>query len=167
MNWAGKQHPIETLVEWVAPIPLALAAGWASKTLGLSLVEAAAVAVGTLTAGFALIRLVGGRKGGQPYEFKPTAVAVDADELGELLLEAKDELLELDDPLVEIEPDARVVQLFARQEPTPGELVDRISNFLGDGRPQGAPANTPTETPPVDASAALHAALANIRASLR
>jgi hypothetical protein len=79
---------------------------------------------------------------------------------------ADDELL-LDDPLLEIEADARVVRLFDRQEATPGEMVARIEDYLGDGRRRPAvPAEEGSATPP-DAHAALHAALANIRASLR
>ena len=80
--------------------------------------------------------------------------------------QADDELL-LDDPLVEIEGDSRVVRLFDRQGATPGELVERIEGYLGNGRPSAAyPAEEGSAAPP-DASAALHAALANIRASLR
>ena len=159
MSWAQKQHPVETLVEWVAPLPLGLSAGWAGSALGLSLVEAAALGIAFLTAGFAAMRMASRRV--QPYSFEPVPVYAD-----ELLLEAEDELLELTDPLVDVTPDSRVVRLFARQEPTPGELVERITDFLGDGeRPsQIVSADAP---PPVDASAALHAALANIRASLR
>lgn len=162
MNWAGKQHPLETMVEWLAPVPLALAAGWAGRHLGLTLVEAAAVSVALLTAGFAAMRFAGRDAQGQPFAFEPAGL----DELGELLLEEKDALLELTDPLGEVAPDSRVVRLFERQEPTPGELVDRISIFLGDGtaRPVSATPPAPVQE---DASAALHAALANIRASLR
>lgn len=168
MNWAGKQHPVETLIEWVAPIPLALAAGWAGKSLGLSLIEAMAASVAMLTAGFAAIRLAGSTSAVPPYGFEPAAIEAEEGEFGELILEAKDELLELTDALVEVEPDSRVVRLFARQEPTPGELVERITDFLGEGRrPPETPAVPADATAPVDASAALHAALANIRASLR
>jgi hypothetical protein len=58
------------------------------------------------------------------------------------------------------------VRLFERNDPTPGELVLRISDYLSE---QG---KTPSSIDPqveqqVDASAALHAALANIRATLR
>lgn len=78
-----------------------------------------------------------------------------------------DDVLLLDDPLIEIEPESRVVQLFAKAEPTPGELVLRIEDYLGDGRRPPAPDASTPEQRPIDASAALHAALANIRASLR
>ena len=78
-----------------------------------------------------------------------------------------DDVLLLDDPLVEIAPESRVVQLFARAEPTPGELVLRIEDYLSDGQRAPAPMVSAADQRPVDASAALHAALANIRASLR
>ena len=168
MNWAGKQHPVETLVEWVAPIPLALATGWAGRSLGLTLIEAVAASVALLTAGFAAIRLAGRPSSASPYSFDPAAIEAEDAVFGELILEAKDELLELTDPLVDAQPDSRVVRLFARQEPTPGELVERITDFLGEGRqPSQAMAATADAAAPVDASAALHAALANIRSSLR
>lgn len=101
----------------------------------------------------------------EPVELEPIALDSEPDEL---LLEAKDAVLILDDPLVDVDSDSRVVRLFERQDPTPGELVERISDFLGDGR--GAAPGAQASIPPVvpaDASTALHAALANIRASLR
>jgi hypothetical protein len=73
----------------------------------------------------------------------------------------------LDDPIIEVAPESRVVQLFARAEPTPGELVLRIEDYLSDGRRTPAREASAAQQRPVDASAALHAALANIRASLR
>ena len=170
MNWAEKQHPVETIIEWLAPIPLAVAAGWAGGKLGLSMVEIAAIGVALLTAGFAVMKRLGGAEMSQAYDFAPVAFEeVQSNGLGELLLEAKDELLELTDPLIEVAPDSRVVQLFARQDPTPGELVNRIADFLGEGsRPVPAMVSGPNQSnEPIDASAALHAALANIRASLR
>lgn len=165
MSWSAKQHPVDTLVECIAPIPLALAAGWASGIFGLSMVESAAVAVAIFIAGCAAIRFAG-RDSIAHFDFEPGAVEPGV-EMGELLLEEKDQLLELTDPLVDVMPDARVVRLFARHEATPGELVDRIAGFLADGRPAEASSVPDEPAPAVDASAALHAALANIRASLR
>ena len=75
---------------------------------------------------------------------------------------ALDELL-LDQPV----EDSRVVRLFGAQPlAVPGELVTRIADYLDGGR---AIARPPAESGPVpgDASAALHAALADIRRSLR
>lgn len=175
MYRAGKQHPVETIVEWAAPIPLAVAAGWAGRALGLSLVEATALSVALLTAGFAAIRVTGSSSGTRPFGFEPAPFEAHEADPGELLLEASDELLELTDPLLELtdpllepDPDSRVVRLFERQEPTPGELVDRIVHFLEGGAvPSDGQAERHEASNKVDASDALHAALANIRASLR
>lgn len=166
MSWAGKQHPVETAIELLAPIPLGLAVAWSGGRLGLSFIETIALGVAVLTAGFGVIRLAGGAGAVPLRSFEPAEFA--SVELDELLLEEKDAVLELNDRLDEINPNSRVVRLFERQDPTPGELVDRIVDFLADGgrqaaasRPEAAPRRLP------DASEALHSALANIRASLR
>ena len=166
MSWSGKQHPVETAIEWLAPIPLALAASWASLRLGLSPVAAAAIGTAALAAGFAAFKLGGGARP-LPFEnFQPAEF--ESVELDELVLEEKDSILELNDPLVEVQDDSRVVRLFERDEPTPGELVDRIALFLGGGQfPAPSDRPVPNNTQRPDASAALHDALANIRASLR
>lgn len=165
MEWAGRQHPVETLVEWVAPLPLAAAAFWAGRLLGFSLVEAAAAAVALLTLGFAVMKLAGGAAHWRLQQFQPQEL--DSPPLDELILRPSDELLELDDPLPTVEEDARVVRLFEREDPTPGELVTRICDFLGEARPSPEAAAMPRLPGAPDASDALHAALANIRASLR
>jgi hypothetical protein len=54
MSWAGRQHPVETAVEWLAPIPLALAAGWASSSFGLPVAAAVAVSLAVQAAGIAV-----------------------------------------------------------------------------------------------------------------
>ena len=168
MSRAGKQHPVETIAEWLAPVPLALAAGWSFRALGLPLVAVLAASFALFVSGLAAMRLAGGRATARPYRFEPVAFETETPEPGELVLEAKDELLELTDPLVEVAPDSRVVRLFQRQEPTPGELVNRITDFLGAERRLPEARTAPAEAHmTVDASAALHAALANIRASLR
>ena len=110
-----------------APISLAAASGWASVRLGFSLTEAAALGAAALAAGLAAIKVVGRAKADDSYQFRPATF--EEPELGELLLEAKDEILLLDDPLIEPNEDLRVVRLFARHQPTPGELVERIEGF--------------------------------------
>lgn len=161
MNRAGKQHPLETLLEWVAPLPLAAAVAWAMRAVGFEPASFSAAAGAAFAAGVVFIKKAGSGIDGAIREFEPATFEPD-----ELLLEEKDALLELTDPLVEVDPDSRVIRLFARQKPTPGELVDRITDFLGEGRRSTPELPTPSASP-VDASAALHAALANIRASLR
>ena len=168
MKWAAKQHPVETIVDWLAPVPLALAVGWAGEAMGVSDIARAAVAGATLIAGFATMKLLGGQREADHVCFDLAPIEAVAPELGELILEPKDELLELTHRLEEVELDSRVVRLFAKVERTPGELVDRISDFLGESQRSAGTAEAPREAaPPADASASLHEALAKIRASLR
>jgi hypothetical protein len=156
MNWASK-HPVEVVAEWCAPSLVAVAAGWAASIAGLPLVAVAAASVMALAGGVVTMRLAGGASIIAEPIFEPVAFE-DA---------VAEDVLLLDDPLIEIDADARVVQLFAKAEPTPGELVLRIEDYLSDGRRAPAPEGSAADRHPVDASAALHAALANIRASLR
>ena len=95
-------------------------------------------------------------------------VRIEPVELDELLLTQSDRLqppgdrapLELDDILVEIAPDFRVVQLFdPLAMPTPGQLKARIDRRHLDGGT--------SHSPSPDASEALFAALADLRRSLR
>jgi len=160
MKSGAKQHPVDSLAEWLAPAILAVAAGWSASRLGQSHPVTGGAVAGALAAGIATMRLFGAPRGEQAdVPFEPVPFEECVEESGELLL---------DDPLVEIESDSRVVKLFAREEATPGELVARIEGFLGEERRAPLPpsAGEGSASPP-DASAALHAALANIRASLR
>jgi len=158
MKMGAKQHPAETLIDWAAPAVLAMAAIWSAWKVAGTVTSGLAAGAVALVLGLGAMRLLG-RSGAREAEaaFEPASF----EEAG-----SEDELL-LDDPLVEIEEDSRVVRLFDRQEATPGEMVARIEGYLGNGhgRPK-APAEEGSAAPP-DASAALHAALANIRASLR
>jgi hypothetical protein len=156
MSWASK-HPVEAVAEWGAPSLVAVAAGWAASIAGLQLAAVAAASTMAFACGIVTMRLAGGVPINAQASFEPVAFE-DA---------VMDDVLLLDDPLIEIEADARVVQLFARAEPTPGELVLRIEDYLSDGRRAPVSNGSAADRHPVDASAALHAALANIRASLR
>lgn len=155
MNQA-QLHPVEFAAVWGAPLLLAVAAGWSVSAAGLPLAAVAAAATIELAVGVVAMRLAGGAPIIAEAGFEPVAFDICT----------PDDVLLLDDPLVEIAPDSRVVRLFAREEPTPGELVLRIADYLNDGHRVPA-AETAVEHRPVDASAALHDALANIRASLR
>jgi hypothetical protein len=156
MSWASK-HPVEVIAEWGAPSLVAVAAGWAASLAELSSAGVAGAGVMALALGIVTMRLAGRTPILAEASFEPVPFE-DA---------ITEDVLLLDDPLIEIEAGARVVQLFAKAEPTPGELVLRIEDYLGDGRRAPAPDASTGEQRPVDASAALHAALANIRASLR
>ena len=160
MKSGAKQHPLDALAEWLAPAILAVAAGWSASRLGQSNPVMAGAVAGSLAAGVATMRLFGTPRVEQAdVAFEPVPIEQCIEESGELLL---------DDPLVEIESDSRVISLFAREQATPGEMVARIADFLGEerGLPTASSAGEGSASPP-DASAALHAALANIRASLR
>jgi hypothetical protein len=160
MKLRAKQHPADVAAEWVSLTALAVAAGWSASRLGDSALVAACAAIAALVAGFAAMRLFGTASEEQvDVPFEPLPIEECIEESGELLL---------DDPLVEIESDSRVISLFAREQATPGEMIARIADFLGEERrvPAASSAGEGSASPP-DASAALHAALANIRASLR
>ncbi len=136
---------------------LAAASCW-SATVLLGGPGAAIAAVGlAYSIGITAMRVAGSE--GRSLTIAPFEPLPFDSEVGELLL---------DDPLGSVEPDARVSRLFAPDDRLPGALVARIADYIG-GRP--APAfdgGAFNEAQPLsDASAALHAALANIRASLR
>ena len=168
MKPAQKQHVVEAAAEWGAPLLLAAALGWAGFRLGAPLAGIFAAANVAFAGGIGVMRKAGLSVEAAIPPFETPEIELVEQEFGELLLEAKDEVLILDDPLIEPSPDSRVVRLFERQEPTPGELVDRITHFLGgDRQPALVPQRPVEDQHSIDASAALHAALANIRASLR
>lgn len=161
MDAAARPHPLEYVIDWSASAVLAAAAGWAAWRLGWPAQIDAGAAVAALGIGIAVMGRFGSAGSGYAEaSFEPVQFAEAEGETDELLL---------DDPLIEIEPDSRVVRLFARDSATPGEMVTRIEDYLGEGsRAAHAPAAVREESAsPPDASAALHAALANIRASLR
>jgi len=156
MDWASK-HPVEVATEWGAPLLLAGAAGWGASVGGMPPAVVAAAGTVALAVGVVTMRLAGRAPIVAGASFEPVAFE-DA---------VTQDVLLLDDPIIQIAPESRVVQLFARAEPTPGELVLRIEDYLSDGRRTPAPEASAVQQRPVDASAALHTALANIRASLR
>lgn len=156
MSWVGKTHPLEALAVWGAPIVLACAAGWAASVAGLPLAAKAASAVMALAVGTIAMRLAGNAPLTGEAAFEPIEFDSFDDE----------DVLLLDDPLVEVAADSRVVRLFSHKEPTPGELVLRISDYLSEQGKASAPPDPPIEQQ-MDASEALHSALANIRATLR
>lgn len=168
MRPAQKQHILEAAAEWGAPLLLAAAFGWAGFRLGAPLAGVLAAAIIAFAGGLGVMRRSDATALANLAQFEAAAIESILPEWDELLLEPKDEVLILDDPLVEPLSDSRVVRLFERPEPTPGELVDRIADFLGGSRQPAPVPQRPVEDQfSVDASAALHAALANIKASLR
>lgn len=164
MMWDTQVRSGEALLEWGASALLAAAIGWATMAL-TGLLPAGAVAMAaTLALGVAAMRRVGDEERGQTL----SQFAVESFEAA-----AEDELL-LDDPLAEIAPDSRVATMFVVDQETPGAMVARIADYLGDRapRPRSSPdagegGGEDEDEGSADAGAALHCALANIRASLR
>src|SRR5437660_4889621 len=181
---AGVIERIETNMERAAAALFAAAVGFACyKLLGLHLGEpqlvgctagAAALAYLPCSRAFSGAGAHGSRFALPPFELAEFEFTDDelllttTDRLipsGELELTDADRLdrceepLMLDDVLIGIDPDARVVRLFDRGAmPTPGQLQSKIANHLGRASPV---------EPPADASQALSDALAELRRSLR
>ena len=160
-----KHRPLaERAVEAVAALTLGAAVGFGAFQLtplaGAALWSVASL--GAVASGWGALALLGGigpvDHGDALPAFEPAAF----DDLGE------DELL-LDDPIPALSTDSRIIRLFEREQPEPlpepGELVLRIADYLETGRGARPPAEPEPALP--DASAALHAALADIRRSLR
>ena len=149
--WKLTRHPLERAAVAGSGLALGGAVGFAILSLTGSI--AAAVSGGVVAVAVAILLLE----------------RVDLVDAAAFSLPVEDELL-LDDPMAPVEADSRVVPLFEREQPSalpePGELVARISDYLGSGR-AAAPAQDQPVASPADASAALHAALADIRQSLR
>ena len=148
MMSSSPKNAAERIVETVAALCLGAAVALAIFELaplsGGALAVAAMAGGATASAtGFALLIASGGTvfatRAFDPVEFTP------------------DDVLLLDDPVIPDRPTARVVQMFV---PQAGEMVTRIDQFLETKR------GAARESAP-DASAALHAALAQIRQSLR
>ena len=100
MSWARKPHPVEVAIEWLAPVPLALAVGWASWRIGLSSIESVGLAGCALAAGHLAFKLGSGNRlaplqGFQPAEF----ASIEPDEL---VLSETDAVLELNDRLLTV-----------------------------------------------------------------
>ena len=159
MGWNQKIGAVERLVEYVAALSLSAGAAFATVMLaplaGLALIGSAAG--GALVAGGGALLLLGrvDAPGPAMSEFALVELPVASTAVDELLL---------DDPIKSPEAESRVVRLFGDEPlPAPGELVTRIADFLESGRgpvrDQALASN--------EASAALHAALADIRRSLR
>jgi hypothetical protein len=148
----------QRIIDRVAGAIGAAAGGAIGATLGWALggnVAALAGAGAGLAAGLAAIRFAGGPVAGYALDLVALAERTDP---------AADELL-LDDPLIPATPELRAVRLFRNGAevalPQPGELAGRIDRWLGQRRETGE------DGAARDSRGELHAALADIRASLR
>lgn len=161
MAWTKQVRSGEALLEWGASALLASAIGWASAAAGNSTLIGIATFAVLLPIGVVAMKRVD----------REAETKLDLSEFAIASLEpaADDELL-LDDPLAEVAPDSRVATMFLVDQETPGAMIARIADYLGDRapRPRLSPdAGEGEDEESSDAGAALHAALANIRASLR
>lgn len=152
------QNRADRLVEWMASLLFAGLIGCACWIVGGPKLAAVGAMAGFMTGSLVLHRVAPALVDAPDFAVEPF----------EAVLEPGEELL-LDDPLEIPDQMSRVIKLFASGDTTPGALVARIEDYLGrDGAATAArstAAEPVTSTP--DASAALHAALSNIRASLR
>lgn len=180
MNRSISRPAIETLAELVAALGLGGACAFATAQ-AVPLVAALAAGVAVMGGALFILARVDRPQAEDSERFALVDFLFDEDDGSILLLDdpivpAADELL-LDDPLPRVDEDSRVVRLFAaaplaaRDGPDinpPGEMLSRIEDFLGSAKTgmAGAPpraVNAASE----EANAALHAALADIRRSLR
>ncbi len=166
MNGKRQTAAIERAAEMVAALALAAAVAFglfhAAPLTGFALIGAMALAGAAAGyGGLAAIGCIDRPLGRTATLFTPANFAGDLIDDDELLL---------DNPVAPAEPQSRVVSLFEPDQPgvlpEPGELATRIADYLDSGR---TVARLPVAAEPAreDASAALHAALADIRRSLR
>ncbi len=178
MDWKASRPAIEIAAESIAATCLGGAVVFAGAQSGAGLAMAGAAGALVAAAGLIILGRVDRYDGPLEARFAPLGF----DEIDEevLLLDQPidgDHALLLDDPLPALDQESRVVRLFAAQSPGsdeaapplagPGEMVARIEDFLELGRGSAAAVEGEARAASVDASAALHAALADIRRSLR
>ena len=166
MEWTRKPSMIERLIDVSVPALVAGAAGFAGWAGELTLGHSAGMALAAAAVAALVLRWASAPRAGR-FEFALDALAAPvADEV------AGDELL-LEDRLDEPGQDSRVVRLFAPETlAMPGDLAARIDDWLEGARTRTAArpglavnggGHGPASSP---ASAALHAALADIKRSL-
>lgn len=177
------RHPSEPLIEWVGATALGGAVGFALLQLapaglpGLGGPPVAAMgALAAMGAGWAMLRRVAERDGHRlPGLAVPTWPAFVETQAGAEQGGDGDELL-LEDRIAPVDDNSRVVRLFDQRAvavPTAGQLAARIDRHLAQEPAvpvADAPAGRVVALPPVpprDAHADLHAALAELRASLQ
>lgn len=178
MDRWDQQRIGDRIADWTG----ALSLGAAGSVVAFALVPVAARLVGIPGAAIAcaLLGLLIMRRVPAEQAFLPAFDLVPFEEcanVSELLLDTPylaplDDELILDDPIAPAPGGSRVVRLFAPETiAAPGELAERIDSWLEGARARQRPAvaaggggHGPTSSP---ASAALHAALDDLRRSLR
>jgi len=184
MNWKASPPAIEIAAVTIASSCLGVAVGFAIARiapLGAGLAEAGGAGTIVASAAWLVLRLID-RECGARHPFAPESLGDLLNTADVLLLDQRvdDEILLLDDPLPAVDDESRVVRLFTAQPVAteaapmplagPGEMIARIEDFLGLARGNatgGEPVMRADKAASDDANAALHAALADIRRSLR
>jgi hypothetical protein len=178
MDRWDQQRIGDRIADWTAALSLGLAGGvvaFAVVPAAARLGSIAGAAIACTLLGLAIMRRIPAEQVALPT-FDPVPFD-DHEDMGELLLDTPylsslDDELILDDPIAPAAGGSRVVRLFAPETiAAPGELADRIDSWLEGARGRQRPVVAasggglgPTSSP---ASAALHAALDDLRRSLR
>lgn len=163
MTHSAQKHVIDRLADWIGPLIFASGMGFAALTAGGAIAAAVALVV-TLAASHWMMTRVD-RRPSDARHFSP--VELDFPQASDEGHEPATGELLLDDPLI-VADNSRVVRLFAADDVTPAALVARIEDYLDrDPNRRDRGHGVRRDEPVPDASASLHAALANIRASLR
>ena len=167
MDFTADKSHAEQALDWIAALALGAAGGFAAfATMPVAPVAMSAVVALAMTlAGLAVMQRFDGQMAAEfAFNFVPWADAMK-----------EEEPLELVDRIAPAAADSRVFQLFAPETvAAPGELAARIEDWLDGARQRigesgerplaATPGHGPASSP---ASTALHAALADIRRSLR
>lgn len=167
---ADRADRIERAVDASAAVLLAAATAYCGLSLSVGLPMVSAAGIAAFCGAYALLRVIAPEdrqfpmRGFVPIESPQSIDEPVEDQTVQHPAPAGSPELLLDDVLAELEPDSRVVRLFdPAAMPTPAELRARIDRHLGSAR---APSDA-LDGAGVDASQALHEALAELRRSLR
>ena len=179
MNWKATPPAIEIAAAASATACLGAAVGFAvmrTAPFGAGFVEAVPSGAAVALLAWLLLGRIDRQDRSRGEHFVPVE-APGAELATEDILLLDEPLAAFDEPLPAVGGESRVVRLFAAPpaatEPTPcvgpSEMIARIEDFLGHARcSAGAGGRVqPDRAAAEDASEALHAALADIRRSLR
>lgn len=154
------ENRAERLLDWAASLLFAALVGYACMIVGGAKLAAMGAAAGFMVGASALSKVRPALAELPAFEVLPF------DQQTESYGGAQEELL-LDDPIAAPDKGSRVVALFGPIDRSPAALVARIEDYLGRDSDRPVQRREVEEAARPDASAALHAALSNIRASLR
>lgn len=161
---AFEENRANRLLDWAASLLFAVLVGYACHIVGGAKFAVLGTAAGFMIGAGTLAKIGAHQVALAAFDVVPFEPGIEKATV------ESDELL-LDDPIASPEAGSRVVALFGQADRSPAALVARIEDYLGRESDRSPPGrmNGMEEAgrPMVDASAALHAALSNIRASLR